>query len=442
MLSEAVKAALSILTDHPLHLAAGVVLLTLSSAFSGCETSLFSLTAPELNRIRAGRGRLDRTIAELHAGLKPLLSILLFCNMAVNILFFSLAASLSNSISGRHGAGAAVFFNLLSIFAVLFFGEVFPKQMAIASSLAVARATAIPVWCCRLLLASPMRILDALSAACERMVADKRRDPLDIREEELRLLMEISKRDGVISDGEHELIDSVVELPGVRVRDIMTPRVDMHFLAPGATADEAIRLSRTRRRGKLPVLDAGNSDFSGWLDARDALFRSRDGAGNDIGDDGMLRPFRFFSEYDRVDQVLEKVKNANCELFAAVDERGQIVGFFTIGDVMDVVLGRTGDGESPADSVREEDGIFVAPGRLSVREWREFFGVSDILPRSATLGGLMTSMLGRVARPGDQVRMDNLELTVLSVRRNRIDEVRVRLADGDGAGAIGEGGGG
>ncbi|MDR3077280.1 MAG: DUF21 domain-containing protein, partial [Planctomycetota bacterium] len=157
MLSQAVETAFLVLAGHPWHLAAGAVLLALSATFSGCETSLFSLIAPELNRIRAGRSRLDRALAELHANLKPILSILLFCNMAVNILIFSLSASLSSSLSDLHGAGAVVAFNLFAVFAVLFFGEVFPKQLAIASRLAVARLTAVPVWCCWRLLARPMR---------------------------------------------------------------------------------------------------------------------------------------------------------------------------------------------------------------------------------------------------------------------------------------------
>ncbi|MDR3078252.1 MAG: HlyC/CorC family transporter, partial [Planctomycetota bacterium] len=76
-------------------------------------------------------------------------------------------------------------------------------------------------------------------------------------------------------------------------------------------------------------------------------------------------------------------------------------------------------------------------GRLSVREWRELFGVSRALPPSATLGGLVTSIMGRMARPGDRVRLENLELTVISARRNRIDEVRVRLAEADAGGREG-----
>ncbi|MDR1519385.1 MAG: hemolysin family protein [Planctomycetota bacterium] len=404
-------------------------LLAMSFTFSGCETSLFSLTVPELNRIRASPGRLDRIIAGLHANLKPLLPILLFCNMAVNILIYSLSASIASGLAAGVGSGSALLFSLASLSAVLFLGEVFPKQFAISSSLTVARATAIQVWCCRRLLAKPMRLLNSLVNVCERMISPRRgKDQTELREEELRLLIEISRQDGVISEGEYELIDGVVELPEVRVRDIMTPRVDIFHLAPDASIDAAAALARQCRHCKLPVLDAGRNDFSGWIDARDFLLeRPAAISGGRRGIEAHIRGFRFFSEHDRADQALERLKGKRAELFAVVDERGQIAGFFTLGDIMDEVLGGRGDAGVPPPRETADGGGYIISGRLSVREWRELFGVADALPKSATLGGLVASLLGRMPRPGDRVQLKNLWLTVVSTNRNRVGEVEVRL---------------
>ena len=427
----------TLLREHTPSLLASVLLLAASATFSGCETSLFSLGVPALNRIRAGRGRLDRVISRLHANLKSLLPTILFCNMAVNVLVFALAASIASDLGDRYGAGAAFAYSLASLFVVVFFGEVFPKQLAISSSLTVARLTSLPVWFCYRITARPMRILNALVTACERIAVGNKTDNREVREEELRLLVELSKNDGVISDGEYELIDGIVELPEVRIRDIMIPRVDVTAIPSGAAPKDALDAARNCGHCKLPVLAADKDDLIGWIDARDIYADCGDGQLEDgVLVNAYLRDFQYFSEHDRADQALERIKGGGGDLYAVVDERGRVVGFFTMQDIMDEVLGHFGEhGAAPPTEVREEKGIYVISGRLSVREWRELFDVSDAIPKSATVGGLVVSLLGRMARPGDTVTLGNIEMTVRGTWHNRVTEVGLRLIRPDNEGA-------
>ena len=419
----------SFLREHSLSLVASAALLFLSATFSGCETSLFSLSTPELNRIRASRGRINRIIAQLHSSLKTLLPSILFCNMAVNVLIYALAAGIASQVGHAYGTGAAFVYSLVSLFVVVFFGEVFPKQLAISSSHLVARLTSPLVWFLYRLIARPMRIFNATVTAFERVFDHGRRDSLELREEELRLLVELSKNDGVISAGEYELIDGIVELPDVRMRDIMIPRVDVKPLSPGAGVEEIIETARKSRHCKIPVLDSRLDDLAGWVDARD-VFADRSVANSDDAavTDTYLRHFQFFSEHDRADQVLERIKGGGGDLFAVVDERGQIIGFFTLQDIMDEVLGHFGEnGAAPPNEIRETGGRYIISGRLSTREWRDLFGVSQSIPRSATVGGLIVSLLGRMARPGDRVALENMEMTVVSTWHNRVTEVALKL---------------
>lgn len=415
--------------EHAVALIASVVLLVFSATFSSCETSLFSLSAPELNRIRAGRSGIDRVIVQLHANLKTLLPTLLFCNMAVNVMVFALAASIASELGGRFGAGIAFVYSLASLFLVVFFGEVFPKQLAIASSLSVARLTSLPVWALYRAIARPMRIFNALVTGLERIFDYRRADAHGLREEELRLLVELSRDDGVISEGEYKMIDGIVELPDVRVKDIMIPRVDVVSLEPGSRIRHALDEARRCRHCKLPIMDAGLDDLVGWVDVRD-IYADHAGPEDGSGEtsEAYLREFQFFSEHDRADQVLESIKASGGDLFAVVDERGMIVGFFTLQDIMDEVLGHFGEhGAPPTKEIRETPHGYVISGRLSVREWRDIFSVSSAVPRSATVGGLIVSLLGRIPRPGDRVELDNMEMTVLATWHNRVTEVGLRL---------------
>lgn len=415
--------------EHAVALIASMVLLVFSAMFSSCETSLFSLSAPELNRLRAGKSGIDRVITQLHANLKTLLPSLLFCNMAVNVMVFALAASIASNLGGRFGAGVAFVYSLASLFLVVFFGEVFPKQLAIASSLPVARLTSLPVWAIYRAIARPMRVLNVLVTGLERIFDYRRADAHGLREEELRLLVELSHNDGVISEGEYKMIDGIVELPDVRVKDIMIPRIDVVSLEPGSSIRHALEEARRCRHCKLPVMDAGLDELLGWVDVRD-IYADQSGA-TEEGEgtaESYLREFQFFSEHDRADQVLDRIKGSGGDLFAVVDERGTIVGFFTLQDIMDEVLGHFGEhGAPPMQEIRETPTGYAISGRLSVREWRDIFNVSSAVPRSATVGGLVVSLLGRIPRPGDKVELDNMEMTVLSTWHNRVIEVGLRL---------------
>ncbi len=354
--------------------------------------------------------------------------------MLVNVGIYALAAGIAADIGERFGMGAAFAYSMASLFLVVFWGEVFPKQLAIAASLPAARLTALPVWMCTRVLGKPLVVLNGLVAALERVLIPKRPDHQELREEELRLLVDLSRADGAISDGEYQMIDSIVDLPEVRVKDIMIPRVDFTALPRACSFDDAVAAARRAGHCKLPLADPASDDFTGWIDVR-AIHAARSGgrAKRPGGVEAHAREFRYFSEHDRADQVLERIKGTGGELFAVVDERGLVVGFFTLQDIMDEVLGRFGEhGAAPAQEIRGEGEGYILSGQLSVREWRDLFDVSRDLPKSATVGGLVVSLLGRIPRVGDRVELDNMEMTVLATWHNRVTEVRLRLAGGDG----------
>ncbi len=418
---------ITIPSEHPVALIASAVLLCLSATFSSCETALFSLTPPELNRVRAGKNTIDRIITALHADLNKLLPSILFCNMAVNVLLYAVSAAIGATLAAKHGAAAAFLYGLASLAVVIFFGEVFPKQLAITARLTVARLTSAPVWLCYRGLAKPMSILNAIVTACERAVDVRRNDNVKLREEEFKLLMDLSKSDGVISDDEYELIDGIVDLPDVKIRDIMTPRVDAIMVKPDTTREDALKLARICGHVKLPVFDSEMDDLTGWIDLREIFTSSPDNElKRDIGH--YIRKLTFFSEHDRADQVLKTIRAKMDVLLSGRDDRGIIFGFFTLQDIMDEVIGRFGDyGNAPPENIRERDGGYILSGGVSIREWRELFDVSVAIPRSATVGGLVVALLGRPAKRGDVVHLDNVEMTVLAVWRNRVTEVMVRL---------------
>jgi CBS domain containing-hemolysin-like protein len=114
-----------------------------------------------------------------------------------------------------------------------------------------------------------------------------------------------------------------------------------------------------------------------------------------------------------------------------VDEYGGTAGLVTLEDAVEEIVGELlAPDEAPPEPVKPiGPGEYLLSGDLSVNEWSDVFGVDLQAERISTIGGLAMSLLGRVPKVGDLVRTGNLEFTVESVARHRVQRLRVRLLE-------------
>ena len=214
---------------------------------------------------------------------------------------------------------------------------------------------------------------------------------------------------------------------------IKTPLPDMVCVREDADAPELLELVRASGFSKLPVRAIDGDEVCGWVDARDVFVEGGEGTVRRW----VRRPL-FVSELDRVDQVLARMQERGERLAVVVDERGTTAGMLTSWDVIARIFGDIGDEDQAEREAHEpvrrlERGAYLLAGRVSVREWRDIFGVAAKLPATATVGGLVTALLGRPARVGDVVRLDNLEMEVREVGGRRVRLIELRLRDAPGA---------
>ncbi len=399
-------------------------LLILSGGFSGTETALFSLKTADLNRIRRAKGPVFGAIAALRADLPGFLTTVLFGNMVVNILLFATSAVIAAHLADEFGAGAGLAFNLASLLMVITFGEVTPKALAAVLQLPFARLTALPMYALHRCLSPLRRVLNSIVKLGERL-ANVAEPSSAAQAEELHLLMQASREQGVISSNEHELIAGVVGLAEVRMREILTPRMDVIYTPATATCGELLDLAREKGHSKIPLRDLRNDEFVGWVDARELFIA---GVGEAPAAAFLKEPC-FVSEFDRADEVLDKFLDTQERLAFVVDEWGSTVGIVTLWDVISEIFGEIADeDETRHDPMRDlGGGVYLLDGRVSVREWRGLFGVVVALPRAATMGGLVTALLGRSARVGDRISLGKIELTVEEVLRRRPTRLRLTL---------------
>lgn len=408
-----------------------LLLLVLSGTFSGSETVLFSLTRVQLERAAASSNPFRRLAAGLMQRPKQTLLTILVANTAVNVLLFANAYVLFNGLAARVGAWVTPLAGLASVLLVVVGGEVVPKVLG------VRLAERLAPLCATILrgvgvVAGPLgRVIDVLLAEpFVRVVlgGDRRRRAAeaDLSAAELKALLEMSRRSGVIKPLEDTFLRPIVDLGVTRVADVMVPRVEVVAYDVNASPKDLRELMRTTRHKKIPVYDRSRDNVVGLVYAK-VLFLNPDKPLQDL-----VQPVRFVPELITCEQLLLHFRQSKTQLAIAVDEYGGVAGLVTLEDVLEQIVGELHDPEDQPDVPAIQalaDGEYDISGQLSVRYWVEAFGLPQRVERVATVGGLVMAELGRAAQVGDVVRLGNVELKVARVHRRRIDRLHLRLLD-------------
>jgi CBS domain containing-hemolysin-like protein len=393
-----------------------LVLLACSAAVSGSETALFGLSRQDLYTFAASSSRLRRTAALLMHHPHHLLLTVLIANTAVNIGIFAVSFHMAGEL-GRSSPVLASLAGVGALVAVILFGEILPKSIALAHPRGLAPLVAPGIHALQIVL-TPVRWLLAaalVEPATRLLLPPAARAPA-VSTEELRDIIESSVGQQVLNSVESDMLQAVVGLADVNVRSVLVPRVDIIAVSLGDDREAVHRRFEQSGKTKLPVVDHNLDDVRGLLYARDFHLSP------DRSVEQLLRPVTFVPEQASLIQVIRHFRLTHTQLAMVVDEYGGVAGLVTLEDVLEEIVG---DLRGPADEERPlaetlDDNTYRLSGQLGVRDWASLFGIPPIEADVDTLGGLITARLGRLARVGDCVRTGNLTLTVESLRGRRV----------------------
>lgn len=413
-------------SDVPFFMALPLLLIA-SAFFSGCETALFSLTAHQRTRLARANTVNGRMVGQLLADPQMLLITLLLGNMTVNVLYFVISSALLLQLDPEKHAlyiAAGTFGPLICLICL---GEVLPKLLANQSPLRWVKLIALPLYALHRVI-GPLRTLlrQFIIAPLGRLVSPGGTPPA-LSADELEALVEVSQHRGVINRSEEQTLREVVQLGHQKIRDIMIPRVDVVAIDLDTTPDQIRKLIADTRLTRIPVYRGDIDHIQGLLYSRQFLLAQRAGTGDWHK---LIRQVHYVPELQRVDQLLAEFRRTGLHLAIAVDEYGGTAGLVALKDVVECLLGEVDiDGDSSDDSSSQ----LIAPGRwrvsgsLAVHDWAQMFNIPRVGSRIATVGGLVTSMLGRIPKPGDQVHLRNLLLTIETVEHRRVRSVLLEL---------------
>lgn len=400
-----------------------MALFLCGSAFcSGTETAFFSLTRRQVRDMQQSRHRLQRLVARLLERPSDLLGALLLGNLIVNILFFAASSVLMLQMEEWFGVTVAAGVAVVTFLCLILLGEILPKSMAYAAPDRMCLWLAVPTLVLvRVLspLAAVFRVIIAEPAL--RLLLGPSRHPDSVTPDELKTLIEDTRRRGLISSYQGRLFTEAVDFSLLRVRHVMRPRVDVLACDVEQGVDQARALMLGHRVTGLCVYRNGLDDVLGEVHLRDCLLQP------DADLESLLRPVHFVPEQKTVESLLQFFRKMRADAVVVVDEYGGVAGSVHIEDLAEELVGPL---HSHDDSLEiEQLGPFEyrLPGDLPVHDWTQVLGLQPGELEVATLGGWITSLLGRIPKSGDIVHWENLEFKIECVRKHRIETVVIQI---------------
>src|SRR3954447_20038173 len=419
-----------------------IIILTLFEAvFVAAEIALVTMRRSRIDqlvdegnrsaqRVKGLVAQPGRFLAVTQIGL-TFLGFLASAYAAVN-LTTSLEQLLAGSglpvLASSAGALALIIVTLiLSLFTILF-GELIPKSLALAHTEAFAlRLSAFIVLMLRIL-GPIVYVLTAVTNGVANMLGAGSQNQDTMSTEELKILVERGGQQGILEAEEEQMIHAVIELGDQRIHEVMVPRIAMITLAVDATMEETIDIVIEQGHSRIPVYEDTIDEIVGILYAKDLLPLLKPSVGDRPSLRAILRTPVFVPESMSVDDLLHEFQRRKVHIAIVLDEYGGTAGLVTIEDLLEEIVGEIQDeyDEEEPLIVRLDDDQARIDGRADIDDLADLSGTDlglDDADEYDTVGGLIYHRLGTVPRPGDQVAMDGLTLTVETTDGRRVGKV-------------------
>jgi putative hemolysin len=310
-----------------------VVLLALSSWFSGMEIAMFSLSSAKVKELVLDK----RKNAELLQGLlirkHKLLVVILLGNNLVNIGAASLATVAAIESFGNAGAGIATGVMTLLI---LIFGEMYPKAYFQINAVKIALLFAPVIYVLQIVLFPIVYILEQLLAFLTRGKSGEK-----VSETEFKALSRLAVEEGTIEFEEHEMIMNVLEFNDIEVKDIITPRYKMKVLNDDADVDQVAYFMGQAGFSRYPVYHNQKDNIIGYAHVID-IMRVLNSEDREEQLENFIQPIIKLKPEEKINNVFNKMRRKHSHM--AVVVRGEeLLGLVTMEDILEEIMGEIHD---------------------------------------------------------------------------------------------------
>jgi len=249
------------------------------------------------------------------------------------------------------------------------------------------------------------------------------------REQLVHILRE-AQRHGLFDTDAQAMIEGVLQVAEMQVRDIMIPRSQMVVVSRDDSPEELLPVAIQSGHSRFPVIGDSRDEVVGVLLAKDLLRYSSKNEQEPFSVREILRPAVFVPESKRLNVLLKEFRASRNHLAIVVDEYGGVAGMVTIEDVLEQIVGDIED-EHDIDEdtyIRKfSDVNYTVKALTPIEDFNEHFGTDFSDDEFDTIGGLVTDRFGRLPKRGETILVDKLSFQVINADNRRIRLLKVTL---------------
>ena len=249
-------------------------------------------------------------------------------------------------------------------------------------------------------------------------------------EDDIRMLIAQSSEQGLVKEGQEEMIEGVFELQDTTVREIMVPRPDVEILETNMDMETLLAITTEGSHSSYPVLDSeANDQVVGAIHIED-LYRTHLSDNDSSTVRALAREVVIVPETRRIANLLTEFQDREIQMAMVIDEWGAFEGIVTMEDILEEIVGEIRDEfdvASDEPSIRKlENGDYSIDGRVLIETVNQVLDAEFGSEDSETIGGLVFNRLGRSPEVGDSVDLDSYAFDVDEVNGSRISHVIAR----------------
>lgn len=246
------------------------------------------------------------------------------------------------------------------------------------------------------------------------------------------VIQEANERD-LIDQSTSDMINGVLEVSTLRVRDIMIPRAQMVTLEKSLNLNQLAKKIISSSHSRFPVINEDKDHIKGILLAKDLLRFGFDST-LDFKLKDVLRAAVIVPESKRIDKLLHEFRSERYHMAIVVDEFGGVSGLVTIEDILEKIVGEIEDEFDKSDDVLEDVRqvnrlTFSVKALTSIDDFNEKLNCNFSDEEADTLGGLVSHAFGHLPERGESIELNGFSFKVMNANSRRLIQIQVTIPE-------------
>ena len=409
-----------------------LLMLGLSAFFSGSEISFNAANKMRLRKAGEAGSKTAKLANKISEHFTIALSAILIGNNLANIAASTAATSIAIALLSGVSGGDAIASTLATVIMtviVLIFGEIVPKLLCKQHADTVVMWIAIPVLILMIVLSPAVAVVMGLLWVLRLIWGKDKNEGVDVTEEEFSSIIDTVEEEGVIDEGQSDLLQSTLEFHETTIEEVMTPRIDLTTIDIDDDRESIIDTIENSTYSRIPVYEDSIDNIIGILYLNQYYRAAVDDPNADIR--GMLMKPCFLHKTMHLPDALKHLRDRRTHIAIVIDEFGGTMGVVTIEDILEELVGDIWDesDEIITDIVKTGENTYEVLGEANIYD---FFNEIDYEPRDfeseySTVGGWAVENLNSDPHVGDSFTCGRLYVIVTEMDEMRVTKVTAVL---------------